>query len=71
MTKLCSQIIVFNSKNTFLTTKWYSYKIGKFLLVFKKIHLGFSSKIEVPQLGLARAGKFQLEPITTDYDTIQ
>ena len=41
---------------------------------FKKFHLGFSSKIEVPQLGsepsklgLARAGKFQLEFISTSY----
>ena len=36
---------------------------------WKKCPLSFSSKIEVPgsassQLGLARAGKFQLEPIT-------
>jgi hypothetical protein len=31
--------------------------------------LGFSSKIEVPQLGSARAGKFQLELITSSYNT--
>ena len=43
------------------------YKIGKFLLVQNKIQLGFSSKIEMLQLGSAQLGKFQLELITTIY----
>ena len=33
-------------------------EIWKFDCTPKKIQLGFSSKIEVPQLGLARAGNF-------------
>ena len=43
------------------------YKIGKFLLVQKKNQLGFSSKIEMPQLGSAQLGKFQFNLITTKY----
>ena len=33
----------------------------------KKIQLGFSSEIKVPQLGSARAGNFRLGLITTTY----
>ena len=35
------------------------YKIGKFLLMHKKIQLGFSSDIEMPQLGSTRLGSAQ------------
>ena len=36
----------------------------------KIFQLGFSSKIEVPQLGSARAGKFELELIHTQITQI-
>ena len=39
--------------------------IGKFLLEHKKDQFGFNLEIEMPQLGSAGAGKFQLELITT------
>ena len=35
--------------------------------LYKFCQLGFSSKIEMPQLGSAQLGKFQLELITTNY----
>ena len=38
----------------------------KFAIFFRNCHLGFSSKIKVPQLCSARAGKFQLGLITSN-----
>ena len=49
----------------------YNHDTGRNLEIWlhflKKFQLDFSSKIELPQLGLARAEKFQLEPITRKY----
>ena len=81
MTKLCIEIKSFNFKNTFCATWikidfqdiGWNNEIGK--LLFFDIHIvGIVSlvKIGMPHLGLAqnlyssaRAGKFQLELITT------
>ena len=50
----------------------YNYDTGtklenSYYLVLKKIQLGFSSKIEMHQLGSAQLGKFQLELNTNMY----
>ena len=48
-----------------MTKFWGEEKNGsKKALYIYKIQLAFSSKVKVPQLGSARAGKFQLELIT-------
>ena len=51
-----------------MTNFWGEKKNGaKKAIHQKKIQLVFSSKIKVPQLSSARAGKFQLKLITSGY----